>query len=208
MLRAYFEKNLEALGLPTACKKDPADWAMIKSAVNHELSQMRAAMKSKLDLAIKNRDDLYVLTVALMMYDMKPKYEHWGRLAFLRDCAKTWNNRSATDKKKLAFWDFVDGELSKLRACFKAIAGKDRRVEEASCAHDGGYYDRFFASLVAKDLDAYAINSGELARTIYTNESVSDLQRNIEKVVGTFMTDDIDSAAAAQNEAPVEDLPE
>ncbi|KAH9946546.1 hypothetical protein B0H21DRAFT_808883 [Amylocystis lapponica] len=193
----HIEKNLDWVGLPASCKRDPADWALVKSAISHELAQMRSSMKSKLDMALKNKQDIYLLTTALMMYEMRAKREHWGRVAFLRSCASSWNQLTAVKKKATPFWDHVDQELKSVRATMNEtyVSADRRRVEEA----------KFFADMVLRDVQTYAVTAGQLQMAVHTNDTLTDLQRNAEQVAGTFIAENT-PAGAANADDDVEDL--
>ncbi|KAI0815985.1 hypothetical protein BC628DRAFT_1100788 [Trametes gibbosa] len=85
----YLEENVYALlGVPAESKSDPADWMLIKNAINTELTSLRSVMKLKIDTSIKNEMDIYELTASLMMYDLRPKKEHWGRFARTPDYSR------------------------------------------------------------------------------------------------------------------------
>ncbi|CDO77553.1 hypothetical protein BN946_scf184912.g52 [Trametes cinnabarina] len=194
-LTAHIEKNSEhLLGIPRKQRNDPADWAMVKSAIAIELASIRSTMKFKLDTSIKNKEDIYKLTAGIMMYGIRPKQEHWGRFAFLA-------------KKKGDFWKYIDQSLRDVRESSHNEHPKNavnRRMHETM----------FFARVLEVDISQFPIESGALTRSVFTNEGLTDLQIDTERVVSGFAVDDkVDDASneacAGDNEADFpEDVPE
>ncbi|KAI0828596.1 hypothetical protein BC628DRAFT_1428616 [Trametes gibbosa] len=183
-LTKYFEDHAEhLLGIPSANKNDPADWALVKSAIAVELTNMRSNMKLKIDSSIKNRQDIYELTSLLMMYDMRPKKEHWGRFAFLRQCTIVYDQTPA--KKRGDYWKHIDQCLLDVR--------KDAR-EQYPRAEDTMARKRhetlFLAHLLDTDTRNFALKSGALSRAVYTNEALTDLQFAAERLVSGFVAND------------------
>ncbi|TFK51165.1 hypothetical protein OE88DRAFT_1735115 [Heliocybe sulcata] len=177
---AHFKRNVELVLLPPSVETDPVDWKLFVASVSHELTQQRARMKDKLDLSIKNCDDIYTLVSDLMVYGIHAKREHWGRFAFLRNCATQYSSLTAAVKKKRSLWDFVDDELVKIRKMFKDMDKVARALEETT----------FFANLLKQDTVKYPLNSGELTRAVYSNMEISQTQRNMEEAVARFAVDD------------------
>ena len=52
LVQAYIEDNVEKLlGVSSTCRRDPADWSLIKTAIVAELTSMRANIKDKVSRA-------------------------------------------------------------------------------------------------------------------------------------------------------------
>ncbi|KAI0815986.1 hypothetical protein BC628DRAFT_1424161 [Trametes gibbosa] len=61
----------------------------------------------------------------------------------------------------------------------------------------------FITGLLEEDLNRFPLKSGAIARSVYTNANLSELQATTEKVVGGFLADDgayADAATPATNE--------
>lgn len=52
---------------------------------------------------------------------------------------------------------------------------------------DALHHHSFIASILDADVKEYALTSGALARTVYTNEGLSNLQFSTERLVGGFL---------------------
>lgn len=78
----------------------------------------------QIEQSIKNRLDIYSLVDSLLIYDIRPKLAHWGRMAFLRACYTTW--QSSTGARKSTFWEYADQELKGIRESLKT------KVEQAT----------------------------------------------------------------------------
>ncbi|KII92052.1 hypothetical protein PLICRDRAFT_27328 [Plicaturopsis crispa FD-325 SS-3] len=147
----HFEKNLGLLGLAPAVRQDPVDWGFFGQ---------------QLELSVKKNDDIYVLTRALLIYDIRPKAEHWGRVAFL----------------KPTFWEYVDSELQATRAELKQHTDAVKRKQEEAIV---------FANILAMDLAKFKKGSNSVrSKQVYTDENVSEWQKNMEQAVEAFAVDD------------------
>ncbi|KAI0712879.1 hypothetical protein C8Q72DRAFT_790408, partial [Fomitopsis betulina] len=87
---------------------DPADWNLVKGALANVATDTRSTMKTKVDTSITKKQDIYQLTNALLMYDMRPTVAHWGRFALLREVAQKHKN-------KKTYWQAVDNRLKEIR---------------------------------------------------------------------------------------------
>ncbi|EJF55353.1 hypothetical protein DICSQDRAFT_176039 [Dichomitus squalens LYAD-421 SS1] len=123
----HIEHHLDIIALTPQSRDDPADWAIVKSAIATETTEMRSALKTKLDISIMNNDDIYALTTKALMYDMRPKEEHWARFAFLRHCA---HEHKASGKNGKMFWPYVDGQLVNIRKKLKQVNAPERKEAE------------------------------------------------------------------------------
>ncbi|KAI9000497.1 hypothetical protein BD414DRAFT_404535 [Trametes punicea] len=192
-LTRHLEMNSEVLlGIPNAQRSDPADWALVKSAIAVELTNMRSAMKLKLDASIKNQQDIYELTTALMIYDMKAKKEHWGRFAFLRQCTLVYDRMPA--KKRGDFWKHIDNSLREVR---KSAAEEHPTNMVSRKLHQS----MFLAHLLELDINKFTLKSGSLSRAVYKNDALTELQYSTEKLVSTFTVDDSPVGVNAQSAA-------
>ncbi|KAI0689246.1 hypothetical protein C8T65DRAFT_731047 [Cerioporus squamosus] len=191
-LALHLEKNVESLlGLSPSCRRDPADWMLVKSALVDALSQERSAMKRKIDLAVRNKQDIYSFTQSMMSHDVRPKQAHWGRFAFLRNCAFIVKE----EKIKMGYWKFVDMKLKQVRLTARTASPESeagRKLSETT----------FFATILSRDIVRYPIKSGAVAKQTYTNEGVTELQASIERVVGRIVLDD---SVIRPDDAPVEE---
>ncbi|OJT07069.1 hypothetical protein TRAPUB_2101 [Trametes pubescens] len=185
-LTRYLEDNAEGLlGIPDAQKSDPADWALVKSAIAIELTNMRSTMKLKIDSSIKNKADIYDLTTSLMMYGMRAKKEHWGRFAFLRQCTLIYDRMTPTARKRIDYWKHIDKCLLDMRQS----ARQDYPRPEDAVARKKNE-TLFIAHLLECDIKDFTLKSGALARTIYPNDQLTELQYSTEKLVGGFLVND------------------
>lgn len=173
------------------CKDDPAYWQVVKTLTAHEIAQLRSAFRGRLDLSIKNNLDIYGLAAQVMMYDMKAKKEHWGRLAFLRHRAVTWdalptskvNSQGKSVKvKKPSFWAYVDAELRNIRIA-SAANNADEQTRKQNQAS-------FFTAILDADLKTYTTSSGEYARVYRPGDSLTRNQRVGEDIAAAFDVDD------------------
>ncbi|KAI0369657.1 hypothetical protein BV20DRAFT_945672 [Pilatotrama ljubarskyi] len=182
----YISDHLDSVALTQECRDDAADWAIVKTTIADQITQFRSGLKTKIDLAIKNKDDIYQLTTALLssMYETRARKEHWGRFAFLRDCAIQYSKCVPHgERTKRPFWVYVDEKLKEVR-----IAHRDgwpepeaRKLQEAL----------FFAQILQKDIKAFKIKSGGVAQTAITGtKGVPNMQLNMEKIVAAFIVDD------------------
>ncbi|KAI0755369.1 hypothetical protein C8Q80DRAFT_1266836 [Daedaleopsis nitida] len=193
----YIEKNVEQfIGLPASCRNDPADWSLVKSVIAIELANIRSATKTKLLLAIKNGLDVYELTAQLLMYDIHPRKEHWGRFAFLRACIERFKREKHQDKKS-AMWKFIDQCLREVRQ--KAL-DTHPGTDEASVLNRRLFLNQFFVTVLQADLAAYPIKSGGLVRRCFKSDALTDLQRGAEDVAATFVVKDTDPENSGDEE--------
>ncbi|KDQ51507.1 hypothetical protein JAAARDRAFT_50650 [Jaapia argillacea MUCL 33604] len=191
----HIKKNLDTVNLSPACRKDPADWALVKSAVAHELAQLRSIIKGKLELTVKNRLDIYTLTTGLLAYNLQAKKEHWGQNAFLCQSTVKWQALSAIERKKIPFWDFVDNELKQVHSYFKKTF-PDMVLRQIAKA-------KFFADVLAKDLTMYPSSSGDLAKKVYTNEGLTEMQRTAKTLAGSITPDDVQEDLTMEDDGDV-----
>ncbi|TBU53636.1 hypothetical protein BD310DRAFT_829741, partial [Dichomitus squalens] len=126
----YVEYHLDVIALTPQSRDDPADWAIVKSSIATETSEMRSVLKTKLDTSIMNNDDIYALTLKALVYDMRPKEEHWARFAFLRHCAIEYKNSRKNGK---TFWPYVDEQLANIRKSLKQVNVGERKEAETKC---------------------------------------------------------------------------
>ncbi|KAH9927296.1 uncharacterized protein B0H18DRAFT_1003937 [Fomitopsis serialis] len=197
----HVNKHLEELGLPTFCKDDPAYWQIVKTIAAHEIAQLRSAFRGRLDLSIKNNTDIYGLAAQVMMYDMKAKKEHWGRLAFLRHCAVTWetlptskiNEQGKKVKvKRPSFWAYVDSELKNIRIASAANNADEETRKENQAS--------FFKAILNADLKTYTTSSGEYARVYRPGDLLTRNQRLGEDIAAAFDVDDTGAPPKAMEE--------
>ncbi|TBU40753.1 hypothetical protein BD309DRAFT_869632 [Dichomitus squalens] len=123
----YLEHHLDVVALTSQCRDDPVDWGFVKSSIANETSQMRSVMKAKLDASIKNKYDIYALTTDILMYDIRPREEHWARFAFLRHCVEQYQ---ASGKNSKFFWPYVDERLLEIRTKLKTVDAAERKEAE------------------------------------------------------------------------------
>ncbi|KAL1938696.1 hypothetical protein VTO73DRAFT_11299 [Trametes versicolor] len=194
-LTRYLEDHAERLlGVPNAQKSDPADWALIKSSIAVELSNQRSAMKLKIDTSIKNSQDIYELTHSLLRHnDMRPKKEHWGRFAFLRQCTLKYDSIPA--KKRGDFWKHIDQCLVDAR---KNAQEQYPRPDDATARKK--HETLIIAHFLETDISGFPLKSGGHIHVVYENEGLTELQYATEKVVGTFLADDISVPAVGARE--------
>ncbi|KAF7790928.1 hypothetical protein EIP86_001887 [Pleurotus ostreatoroseus] len=178
----YFTGHLEVLALNSSVKDDPVDMQLVRASVSNELSTQRSWIKSKLDLGIKKKEDIYTLTSALLSTNVKPRTLHFARFAFLRLCASQFKEHPTSKTKSGKFWDFVDDRLAEARAALKCYPATEYKRREAE----------FFASILSTDKALYAQRSGALARQTFSDEDGPEWQREMEKTVSRFIVDDDD----------------
>ncbi|PIL29489.1 hypothetical protein GSI_08431 [Ganoderma sinense ZZ0214-1] len=183
----YIEKHLDVVALTPQCRDDPVDWGLVKSAIANEISQLRSALKSKLDASVKNQEDIYVLTTTALNHDIRPKEQHWARFAFLRHCAVEFKNLGNTVTAK-QFWPFVDNKLAEVRKKLKEVQA-DRRKESET---------KFFADLLRVDIQLYPIKSGAVEQQAYTNAKLRSIQVAMESAVAGFVVHTGVEAAAEE----------
>ncbi|KAL1938631.1 hypothetical protein VTO73DRAFT_11446 [Trametes versicolor] len=199
-LTRYLEDHAERLlGVPNAQKSDPADWALIKSSIAVELSNQRSAMKLKIDTSIKNSQDIYELTHSLLRHNnMRPKKEHWGRFAFLRQCTVKYDSIPA--KKRGDFWKHIDQCLIDAR---KNAQDQYPRPEDTSARKK--HETLIITHFLEIDISGFPLKSGGHIRVVYENEALTELQYTTEQVVGAFLADDIVVPPAGVRErSPIE----
>ncbi|KAI0644697.1 hypothetical protein C8Q79DRAFT_912903 [Trametes meyenii] len=191
----YLEKHLDTVALTQQCRDDAADWAIVKTAIADMLTQVRSGLKSKLELdGLKKGEDIYELTKSVMGYDVRPRKEHWGRLAFLRHCAQQHKTTlpKGPDGKIIGFWAYVDNMLKDVRASIKNKHPIDtiaRKREEAN----------FFATILQLDVSKYPIKSGGVAQTVYNTPDIPNLQYAMERAVVSFVVDDTERPDIIRN---------
>ncbi|TBU58801.1 hypothetical protein BD310DRAFT_818782, partial [Dichomitus squalens] len=123
----YIEQHLDIVALTPQSRDDPVDWATFKSSIAAETTEMRLVLKNKIDASILNNDDIYALTVKALMYEMRPKEEHWARFAFLRHCA---TEHKASGKTGKTFWPYIDEQLQNIRRTLKQLDPSERKQAE------------------------------------------------------------------------------
>ncbi|KAI0726820.1 hypothetical protein C8Q72DRAFT_495237 [Fomitopsis betulina] len=133
----------------------------------------------QLELAVKNKDDIYQLTTSLLppTYDTRARKEHWGRFAFL-----------------ITIWNHVDDRLVSVRTLFKTMYSDPttRKLQESL----------FFAQILQKDITRFPIRSGGVAQTaVVGNQGIPNIQLLMEKTVAGFVVEDTDNGGAAASAA-------
>ncbi|RDX41700.1 hypothetical protein OH76DRAFT_1489271 [Lentinus brumalis] len=192
-LALHLEKNVEGIvGLSPSCRRDPADWMLVKSVLANDLSAERSSMKRKIELAIQNKLDIYAFTQSMMSHDVRPKQAHWARFAWLRKRTIQYKEQKPCPKN---YWKFVDEELKAIRVSARIDNPNNemgRRLAETT----------FFTQILSADIVAYPITSGAVAKRTFTNEGLTELQVSVENAVRGIVLDD---SVVRPDDAPAED---
>ncbi|KAI0724849.1 hypothetical protein C8Q72DRAFT_946667 [Fomitopsis betulina] len=153
--------------------------------------------QNHLELAVKNKDDIYQLTTSLLppTYDTRARKEHWGRFAFLCDCCLTYPTTVLPkDRNKITIWNHVDDRLVSVRTLFKTTYSDPttRKLQESL----------FFAQILQKDITRFPIRSGGVAQTaVMGNQGIPNIQLLMEKTVAGFVVEDTNNGGAAASAA-------
>ncbi|THG94179.1 hypothetical protein EW026_g7241 [Hermanssonia centrifuga] len=183
----HFQKNLDALCLPSNVNDDPVNYALFKSSVSDELAGQRSTMKgkitAKLDVSIKQGQDIYLLTKNLLVYDIKPRPLHFAKFAFLRAAAMDFNKLLPEQRKSSgSFWEFIDSKLVQVRESIREFPkGPERDLREAE----------FFATVLKNDKQLHnKVKAGALTQQTIKDSDGHEWQRTMEATVGRFVVED------------------